>query len=169
MPAHSSSAGTTTHAVRGRRKSITSPTAMISRFRIDFCVISGQASHNAPSRNEVLRATPAMTADSKPQWAAAANPSVTSARALGARRARLALCGAELEQYRRQLGVILDHAAKVQGLDTSMVTPTAHPLGFVNAFRPDEVAPSLDRDEVLAQAPEVRDGYFVVPPAMEGS
>jgi aspartyl-tRNA(Asn)/glutamyl-tRNA(Gln) amidotransferase subunit C len=86
-----------------------------------------------------------------------------------ARLARLALSEAELEQYRRQLGVILDHAAKVQSLDTSMVAPTAHPLGFVNAFRPDEVAPSLDRNEVLAQAPETRDGYFVVPPALEGS
>ena len=86
-----------------------------------------------------------------------------------ARLARLALTEEELELYREQLGVILDHAATVQGLDTSNVTPTAHPLGFVNAFREDEVEPSLDRDEVLAQAPETRDGYFVVPPAMEGS
>lgn len=86
-----------------------------------------------------------------------------------ARLARLALSEDELERYRRQLGVILDHAAKVQSLDTSGVTPTAHPLGFVNAFRPDGVEPSLDRDEVLAQAPESRDGYFVVPPVLEGS
>ncbi len=86
-----------------------------------------------------------------------------------ARLARLALGEDELEQYRRQLGAILDHAAKVQSLDTSGVTPTAHPLGFVNAYRPDRVEPSLDREEVLAQAPESRDGCFVVPPAMEGS
>lgn len=86
-----------------------------------------------------------------------------------ARLARLALGDDDLEQYRRQLGVILDHAAKVQSLDTTSVKPTAHPLGFVNAFRPDEVSPSLDRDEVLSQAPAARDGYFVVPPALEGS
>lgn len=86
-----------------------------------------------------------------------------------ARLARLALTEEELEGYRLQLGVILEHAATVQGLDTSSVTPTAHPLGFVNAFRPDEVEPSIDRDEVLGQAPEARDGYFVVPPALEGS
>jgi aspartyl-tRNA(Asn)/glutamyl-tRNA(Gln) amidotransferase subunit C len=57
----------------------------------------------------------------------------------------------------------------VQAVDTSDVTPKAHPLGFVNAFREDEAGPSLDRDEVLSQAPESRDGYFVVPPALEGS
>lgn len=86
-----------------------------------------------------------------------------------ARLARLALSEEELELYRAQLGVILDHAAQVQALDTSNVVPRAHPLGFVNAFRDDDVEASLDRDEVLAQAPESRDGYFVVPPALEGS
>jgi aspartyl-tRNA(Asn)/glutamyl-tRNA(Gln) amidotransferase subunit C len=86
-----------------------------------------------------------------------------------ARLARLALSDAELDLYHTQLGVILDHAARVQEIDTSDVTPTGHPLGFVNAFRADEVRPSLDRDEVLAEAPEARDGYFAVPPAMEGA
>ena len=38
-----------------------------------------------------------------------------------ARLARLALSEEELELYREQLGVILDHAATVQGLDTSGV------------------------------------------------
>ncbi len=84
-----------------------------------------------------------------------------------ARLARLDLSAGELETYRSQLGVILDHAAKVQALDTANVEPTAHPLGMTNTFRPDETRPSLDRDEVLAQAPESRAGYFVVPPALE--
>jgi aspartyl-tRNA(Asn)/glutamyl-tRNA(Gln) amidotransferase subunit C len=84
-----------------------------------------------------------------------------------ARLARLALTSEDLDRYRAQLGVILDHAARVQAIDTSGLEPTAHPLGFTNAFRADEVRPSLDRDEVLSQAPEARDGYFVVPPALE--
>lgn len=84
-----------------------------------------------------------------------------------ARLARLDLDTEDMELYRRQLGVILEHAARVQALDTTSVEPTAHPLGFTNAFRPDEVRPSLDRDEVLAQAPEARDGYFVAPPALD--
>ncbi len=85
-----------------------------------------------------------------------------------ARLARLALDDEQLERYRRQLGVILEHAARVQALDTEGVEPTGHPLGFTNAFRDDQVRPSLERDVVLAEAPDHRDGYFVVPPALEG-
>jgi aspartyl-tRNA(Asn)/glutamyl-tRNA(Gln) amidotransferase subunit C len=84
-----------------------------------------------------------------------------------ARLARLALEADDLERYRAQLGVILEHAARVQELETAGVEPTSHPLGFTNAFRADEVEPSLDRAEVLASAPEARDGYFVVPPALD--
>lgn len=84
-----------------------------------------------------------------------------------ARLARLDLSPDELQQYREQLGVILDHAAKVQQLEGEPEVDVAHPLGFENAFREDEVRPSLDRDEVLAQAPDSKDGYFVVPPALD--
>lgn len=80
-----------------------------------------------------------------------------------ARLARLALNDDELERYRRQCEVVLEHAALVQGLPTDGVPPTSHPLPRTNAFREDLVTECLDREEVLAQAPE-RDGdFFVVP------
>jgi aspartyl-tRNA(Asn)/glutamyl-tRNA(Gln) amidotransferase subunit C len=84
-----------------------------------------------------------------------------------ARLARLGLTETELEHYRDQLSVILDHAARVQELEGEPEVNVTHPLGLVNAFRPDEVRPSLDREEVLQSAPEPRDGFFVVPPALE--
>ncbi|HSL25452.1 MAG TPA: Asp-tRNA(Asn)/Glu-tRNA(Gln) amidotransferase subunit GatC [Acidimicrobiia bacterium] len=84
-----------------------------------------------------------------------------------ARLARLDLSPEEMEHYRTQLGVILEHAARVGQLDTTGIEPTAHPLGFTNAFRPDVTRPSLDRAEIRAQAPDSRDGYFVVPPALD--
>lgn len=83
-----------------------------------------------------------------------------------ARLARLALSDEELETYKGQLGVILDHAARVQSLAYEPGVEAAHPLGSVNAFRDDAVTPSLDRTEVLAQAPDALDGYFVTPPAL---
>jgi aspartyl-tRNA(Asn)/glutamyl-tRNA(Gln) amidotransferase subunit C len=83
-----------------------------------------------------------------------------------ARLARLDLTAEELEGYKAQLGAILDHAAKVQSLEGEPAVEASHPLRFENAFRPDETRPSLDRDEVLAQAPETIDGFFVAPPAL---
>lgn len=84
-----------------------------------------------------------------------------------ARLARLGLPEEELQAYQEQLGAILDHASRIQQADTAGVAPTAHPLPMVNAFRPDEVRPSLDRTEVLEQAPDHDDGYFRVPPHLE--
>jgi len=84
-----------------------------------------------------------------------------------ARLARLDLTEPELAAYREQLGVILEHAARVQTLQGDPHSESAHPLALVNAFRDDVVRPSLDRDEVLAAAPDTRDGYFVAPPALE--
>lgn len=80
--------------------------------------------------------------------------------------ARLALTPEEVETLTGELGVILDHADDVASLDLEGVPPTAHPLPLENVLRPDEVQPSLDRGEVLAQAPDAEDGRFRVPRIM---
>ncbi len=84
-----------------------------------------------------------------------------------ARLARLALDEDQLEHYGSQLAVILSHAAQIQALPTEDVAPTSHPLPLVNTFREDDVLRSLDREEVLSQAPDHQDGYFQVPPTLE--
>jgi aspartyl-tRNA(Asn)/glutamyl-tRNA(Gln) amidotransferase subunit C len=80
-----------------------------------------------------------------------------------ARLARLELTEEELERFTQQLGAVLDHANDVEALDLAGVPPTAHPLPIQNVFRPDVIIPCLERDEVLAQAPEVEDNRFRVP------
>ena len=77
--------------------------------------------------------------------------------------ARLALSEDEIEQFTRELGVILEHAQQIAGLDTHDVPPTAHPVPLVNVLRPDDPRPCLDRDEVLAMAPAAEDNRFRVP------
>ena len=77
--------------------------------------------------------------------------------------ARLELTDGELETYTDQLAAIIDHAADVAALDLADVPPTAHPLPIENVLRSDVITPSLDRDEVLAQAPSVEDRRFRVP------
>lgn len=84
-----------------------------------------------------------------------------------ARLARIDLSQDELEFYKTQLGAILEHAARVQTLEGEPHVGSAHPLSLANVYREDEVTPSLDRDEVLAQAPEAVDGYFAAPPALD--
>lgn len=83
-----------------------------------------------------------------------------------ARLARLALSEEEIERFTGQLGQILDHAARIEALDTARVPPTAHPIPITNVLRPDEPRPGLPRDEVLAMAPDAEDGRFRVPPVL---
>lgn len=83
-----------------------------------------------------------------------------------ARLARLRLTDEELDAFTPQLAAVLDHAADVEALDVSGVPPTAHPIPLVNVSRPDVVTPSLDREEVLDQAPAAESGQFRVPPVL---
>ena len=80
-----------------------------------------------------------------------------------ARLARLALTDEEVDALTTELGAILEYAAQVSALDTAGVPATAHPLPLVNVLRADVARPGLDRDEVLAAAPEAEDGRFRVP------
>ena len=80
--------------------------------------------------------------------------------------ARLRLSDDELGTFTDQLGAVLDHAADIEALDLDDVVPTSHPYPLVNVLRDDVVVPSIDREEVLAQAPEVEDHQFRVPPVL---
>ncbi|MEX2255972.1 MAG: Asp-tRNA(Asn)/Glu-tRNA(Gln) amidotransferase subunit GatC [Acidimicrobiia bacterium] len=81
--------------------------------------------------------------------------------------ARLELSADEVERLTHELAGILEHADDVAELELDDIPPTAHPLSLVNVVRPDEVRPSLDRDEVLAEAPAAEDGRFRVPRIMD--
>ena len=83
-----------------------------------------------------------------------------------AKLARLSLTDDELQTFTGQLDAVLGHAADVEALDLDHVPPTSHPYPLQNVLRDDEVRPSLDREEVLAQAPDVEDHQFKVPPVL---
>ena len=83
-----------------------------------------------------------------------------------ARLARLELTAAEIERYTEQLGTVIEHFHDIDELDLADVVPMYQPLPLQNVFRDDVVGPTLDRDEVLAAAPEAEDGRFRVPPIL---
>ena len=83
-----------------------------------------------------------------------------------ARLARLALTDEELALATVQLGDIVEHFADIDELDLEGVEPMTQPFPLANVLRDDVAQPTLDRDEVLAAAPEVEDGRFKVPPIL---
>lgn len=81
-----------------------------------------------------------------------------------ARLARLALDGDELDRLAGQLDVILGAVAKIGEVsEAAGVSPMTHAVPLENVMRPDVVAGSLPRDDVLAGAPAAEDGRFRVP------
>ncbi|HEY58346.1 MAG TPA: Asp-tRNA(Asn)/Glu-tRNA(Gln) amidotransferase subunit GatC [Anaerolineae bacterium] len=81
--------------------------------------------------------------------------------------ARLELSEVEVEEYRQQLSAVLEHFTRLQAVDTEGIPPTASVLPPRSVLRPDEPRPGLPRDALLANAPEVEDGQFRVPPVFE--
>ena len=81
--------------------------------------------------------------------------------------ARLELSEVEKARLTTDLNGILSQFARLQELDTQDVPPTSHSLPLQNVFREDEVRPSLPREAATANAPEKRDGNFIVPQIME--
>jgi aspartyl-tRNA(Asn)/glutamyl-tRNA(Gln) amidotransferase subunit C len=79
-----------------------------------------------------------------------------------ARLARLALTDDEKAALRGQLGLILEHAAKVGEVAADDVLPTSYAIPRVNVLREDVPEPSLPQAEALANAPEQEDGRFRV-------
>lgn len=81
-----------------------------------------------------------------------------------ARLARLDLTAEEIERAAAQLDDVVDHFHDIDNLDLAAVAPMPQPYPLANVMRDDVPAPCLDRDEVLAAAPDVEDGRFRVPP-----
>lgn len=81
--------------------------------------------------------------------------------------ARLGLSEEEKEKLREQLSNILENVDALKGIDTTGVPPTSQSISIENVFREDIVRPSLDRADVMANAPVQEDGAFKVRPVLE--
>ncbi len=77
--------------------------------------------------------------------------------------AKLALSDAEKEEAKKDMGHMLDYIDKLGELDTEGVEPMSHIFPVHNVFREDVVTNGDDRAAILKNAPEVKDGMFVVP------
>ncbi|HZO90798.1 MAG TPA: Asp-tRNA(Asn)/Glu-tRNA(Gln) amidotransferase subunit GatC [Chthonomonadaceae bacterium] len=82
--------------------------------------------------------------------------------------ARLELTDEELDQQAKHINDLLKHVEILQGVDVTGIEPTSHSIPVYNVFREDRTRPCLPREAVLANAPEAREGLFVVPRIVEG-
>src|SRR5437879_4652665 len=82
---------------------------------------------------------------------------------------RLALEDEELGRQTSRINELIERFEALQKLDVDGVEPTSHSIPLFNVFREDVERPSLPREEILANAPESRDGCFIVPRIVESS
>ena len=81
--------------------------------------------------------------------------------------AKLDLSPEEKEVAKKDMGRMLDYIDMLNELDTSAVEPMSHVFTMTNVFREDVVTNGDDRDNMLKNAPECKDGSYKVPKTVE--
>lgn len=81
--------------------------------------------------------------------------------------ARLALNDVRAAQLAADLGQILAAFRALAQVDIEGVEPLVRPHVPTAGPRPDEPAPSLDREVLLAAAPQPHDGFYAVPKTVD--
>ena len=81
--------------------------------------------------------------------------------------ARLDLTPEEKRLFQAQLETIVGYVGQIASVAISGTDATMHGQPLGNVMREDEVVPSLDRERVLANAPDRNDGEFRLPKIVE--
>jgi aspartyl-tRNA(Asn)/glutamyl-tRNA(Gln) amidotransferase subunit C len=84
-----------------------------------------------------------------------------------ARLARIAVPEEELAPLATELSHILQWIEQLNEVDTDGVPPMTSVAAMKLAWREDEVTDGGRPEDILANAPERQDGYFVVPKVVE--
>lgn len=77
--------------------------------------------------------------------------------------AKLELSEEEKAQAKKDMSDMLDYVEKLNELDTEKVPAMSHTFPLSNVFREDAVTNGDDRENLLKNAPEEKDGCYVVP------
>lgn len=77
--------------------------------------------------------------------------------------AKLELSDEEKEQAKKDMGSMLDYIDKLSELDTTGIEPMSHVFPMQNVFREDVVTNGDDSENILRNAPGVKDNMFMAP------
>ncbi|MCD2492098.1 Asp-tRNA(Asn)/Glu-tRNA(Gln) amidotransferase subunit GatC [Lacrimispora sp. NSJ-141] len=81
--------------------------------------------------------------------------------------AKLELSEEEKENAKKDMANMLDYIDMLNELDTGGVEPMSHVFPVHNVFREDVVTNGDDREHMLANAPDRKDGCYKVPKTVE--
>jgi aspartyl-tRNA(Asn)/glutamyl-tRNA(Gln) amidotransferase subunit C len=81
--------------------------------------------------------------------------------------ARLAITEQDIPEYARNLSNILSFVEQMKAIDTTGVSPMAHPLDAAQRLRPDVISETDQRESFQAIAPQVEAGLYLVPKVIE--
>jgi aspartyl-tRNA(Asn)/glutamyl-tRNA(Gln) amidotransferase subunit C len=81
--------------------------------------------------------------------------------------ARLKITEDEREASKAELSKIIDYMDVLNELDTTGIEAMSHAFPVKNVFREDVIKPSVDREEIILNAANKKDGCFKVPKAVE--
>ncbi len=81
--------------------------------------------------------------------------------------ARISLTEEDIPLYTKNLSDILNLVEQMNTIDTSGITPMAHPLDAVARVRPDVVSETDQRDHFQSIATQVEAGLYLVPKVIE--
>ena len=84
-----------------------------------------------------------------------------------ARLAKIELTEEEKKQEIKDMQSIVSYMEILNTLDTSEIEATSHIYPIKNVFREDIVTASYNREEILSNAPEKKDGCYKVPKTVE--
>lgn len=77
--------------------------------------------------------------------------------------ARLAITEKEVTEAKNDLTSIFDHISKLKTVNTTGVEPLDHPTELINHIREDISGKTLSQEQVLSNAPVVKEVFFDVP------
>ncbi len=82
--------------------------------------------------------------------------------------AHITLSNEEIAEALKNLSSILHHIDHIRSVNTDGIEPLDHPTELMDRYRDDEVSDPLSQQQVLANAPTVRDVYLDVPKVLGG-
>jgi aspartyl-tRNA(Asn)/glutamyl-tRNA(Gln) amidotransferase subunit C len=79
-----------------------------------------------------------------------------------AKLSRIALTDEEVEKLQKDLSAVLEYVDDLKKVNTDGLEEVSQVTGLVNVQREDKIAITEIREEIMANAPETKDGYYKV-------